>query len=280
MTAAVPIQGLTYLVVTIQSVDGSVAFVRADQAGGRTFTVRRDFTRAKGPLPQVGEQWIVERPYGFSDWIFSLLLQGDIQTPMIVVADATARNAIRAPYPDMAVYQLDTWTTWTWTGSAWVVSAPPPAPEARQVACQVNLGTDVGLAPGDVTAQGGWNLVVNEGGYILNLISGEAWIQVPSNGQYRVSLKLNLAPYTGGGNALHACKVMRNGSNVAVNSVVTDTRIPATTGEGTWLDARDDIPLLAGDKLYWQVFTTVSVTLKAAALGIPSCIKVRRIGPN
>lgn len=275
MTAAVPIQGLTYLVVTIQSVDGSVAFVRADQAGGRTFTVRRDFTRAKGPLPQVGEQWIVERPYGFSDWIFSLLLQGDIQTPMIVVADATARNAIRAPYPDMAVYQLDTGTVWRWTGSAWAL-----APETRQVACQVNLGIDVPLSPGDVTAQGDWNMVANEGGYVLNLASGEAWIQVPSNGQYRISLKTAFTPYTGGGGALHACKVMKNGSNVVANSVISDSRVPVTTGEGTWLDARDDIPLLAGDKLYWQTYSSVSVTLKAAVLGVPSCIKVRRIGPN
>lgn len=280
MTASVPLQGLSYLVATIQSVDGNLAYVRADQVGGRPIKVRRDFTRAKGPLPQVGEQWIIERPYGFSDWVFSLLLQGDVQTPLNVVPDTAARNAIRSPYPDMAVYQLDTWTVWRWDGSAWVISAPPPAPEPTQVACQVNLGADVALAAGDSLAQGGWNAVTNDGGYVFNLLSGAAWIQVPSTGQYQVSLKLGLSPYTGGGNALHACKVMKNGTNLSTNSIITDTKISVNIGEGTWLDAWDDVPLLAGDKLYWQVFSSGAITLKASIFNAPSRIKVRRIGPN
>lgn len=280
MTTSLPVQGLSYLQVTVLSVDGTLAFVRADQAGGRTFTVRRDFLRAKAPLPQPGEQWIIERPYGVDGWMFSAILGGDVQTPLIVVPDAAARNAIAAPYANLAVYQLDTWTVWQWTGTTWAISAPPPSPEPSQVVCQVNLGGDVGLAAGDTQAQTGWNLVTNTGGYVFNLLSGAAWIQVPSNGQYRASLKLGLAPYTGGGNALHACKIMKNGTSIGSNTVVTDTKISVNIGEGTWLDAWDDIPLLAGDKLYWQVYTSGAVTLKAAIFGIPSRIKLRRIGPN
>lgn len=118
MTAALPIQGLSYLVVTIQSVDGNLALVRADQAGSRPLQVRRDFLRAKGPWPQPGEQWIIERPYGVDGWIFSLRLTGDVQTPMLVVPNAAARNAL-TPYTDQAVYQLDTYSAWRWTGTAW-----------------------------------------------------------------------------------------------------------------------------------------------------------------
>lgn len=278
MTASAPIQGLSILAVTVLSVDGNTAYVRNDHTG-TTFPVARDVLRAHALPPMPGERWIVDRAYG-TDWTFAAIIGGDPVNPLLTVGNAAERLAIQNPFRNLTVYQLDTWTIWYWDGDSWAVSAPPPAPEPRQVACQVSLSTDVDLAAGDSLAQGGWNLVTNEGGYTFNLLSGAAWIQVPSHGQYRVSLKLGMSAYTGGGNALHACKVMKNGTSISANSVITDTKISVNTGEGTWLDAWDEIPLLAGDKLYWQVYSSAAITLKAAIFGIPSCIKVRRIGPN
>jgi hypothetical protein len=278
MTGAMPTQGLSILAVTVLSVSGNTAYVRNDHTG-TSFPVARDVLRAHALPPMPGERWVVDKAFG-TDWTFAAIIGGDPVNPLVVAGNASERLAIQNPFINLAVYQLDTWTVWYWDGDSWVISAPPPAPEPSQVACQVNLGADVGLSAGDTQAQGGWNLVTNVEGYAFNLLSGAAWIQVPSNGQYRVSLKLGLAPFTGGGNALHACKVMKNGTSIASNTVVTDTKISANIGEGTWLDAWDDIPLLAGDKLYWQVYTSGPVTLKAAIFGIPSRIKVRRIGPN
>lgn len=278
MTGALPAEGLSIQAVTVLSVSGDTAYVRSDHTG-RQFPVARDVLRAHALPPMPGERWIVDRAYG-SDWTFAAIVGGDPVNPLLVVGNATERLAIQATFRNLTVYQLDTWTVWYWNGSAWTISAPPPAPEPTQVACQVNLGSDVNLSAGDTLAQTGWNLVINNGGYAFNLLSGAAWIQVPSNGQYRVSLKLGLSPFTGGGNALHACKVMKNGTSIGSNTVVTDTKISVNIGEGTWLDAWDDIPLLAGDKLYWQVYSSGAITLKASIFTIPSRIKVRRIGPN
>lgn len=278
MTGAMPIQGLSIQAVTVLSVSGDTAYVRSDHTGAQ-FPVARDVLRAHALPPMPGERWIVDKAYGI-DWTFAAIIRGDPVNPLLVVGNASERLAIQNTFRNMTVYQLDTWTVWYWDGSAWSISAPPPAPEPTQVACQVNLGGDVNLAAGDTLAQGGWNLVINNGGYAFNLLSGAAWIQVPSNGQYRVSLKMGLSPFIGGGNALHACKVMKNGTSIGSNSVITDTKISVNIGEGTWLDAWDDIPLLAGDKLYWQVYTSGTVTLKASIFNIPSRIKVRRIGPN
>jgi hypothetical protein len=125
VTASLPVQGLSYLQVTVLSVDGNLAFVRADQAAGRTLYVRRDFLRAQSPLPQPGQTWVIERPYGVDGWMFSAILGGDVQTPMMVVPNAAARNAIAAPYVDQAVYQLDTYSAWRWTGSAWQERVSP-----------------------------------------------------------------------------------------------------------------------------------------------------------
>lgn len=278
MTGAMPTPGLTMQSVTVLSVDGDKAYVRSSHTGLQ-FPVARNILRAHAAPPQPGETWIIDKTYG-TDWTFAAILSADLVNPLITVANSAERLAIRVPYPNMAVYELSSYTVWFWDGDSWAVSAPPPSPEPSQVACQVNLGADVGLAAGDTLAQGGWNLVTNTGGYAFNLLSGPAWVQVPSNGQYRVSLKLGLSPYTAGGNALHACKVMKNGTSIGSNTVVTDTKISVNIGEGTWLDAWDDIPLLAGDKLYWQVYSSGAITLKAAIFGIPSRIKVRRIGPN
>ena len=273
-----PATGLTIQAVTVLSVDGNTAYVRSDHTGLQ-FPVARDILRAHATPPMAGERWILDKAYG-AEWTFAAIVGGDPSTPLVAVTNAAERLALRAPYPNMAVYELSSFTVWFWNGTSWAVSAPPPAPESRQVACQVNFGSDAVLSAGNVTAQGGWNLVTNEGGYTFNLITGEAWIQVPSNGQYRASLKVAFAPYTSGGTIVHGCKIMKNGSDLTVNSIITDTKISVTTGEATWLDAWDEVPLLAGDKLYWQVYSSGSTTLLGAVFNVPTRIAVRRIGPN
>lgn len=127
MTASLPVQGLSYLVVTVQSVDGNLAFVRADQAGGRTFYVRRDFMRAKGDLPEPGERWIIDRPYGVDGWIFSLLISPSKtappptpRAPLVTVPDLAARNALNpGPTPGQMVARNDYNTLDLWDGAQW-----------------------------------------------------------------------------------------------------------------------------------------------------------------
>lgn len=113
----VPMDGLSSMGITVLSVDGSRALVR-DQIG-RQFPVVRNVLRAHSPLPQPGEQWIIDRALGGNDWTFMAIIGGDVQTPMMVVPDAATRLTIQAPYADMAVYQLDSYSAWRWTGTTW-----------------------------------------------------------------------------------------------------------------------------------------------------------------
>jgi hypothetical protein len=281
MTSSLPVEGLASLVVEVLSVQDSAALVRS-QFGGKQIQVRRDIGRAHAPWPQIGEQWIIDRSFS-SEWTFAAIIGGDEQRPVGTVADAAARTAIQAKYINMAVYQLDSFSVWVWNGTIWVEWLPPPippAPEARQVACSVILGVDVPLSGGDdVVASGSWLEDFNEGGYVTHLSGGASWIQVPTAGQYMIDYQICFEPYTTGGFALHACKVMLNAATLD-QVVATDTTNSVGIGEGTWLHAHNDVLLAAGDKLYWQVYSSGDSTLLAAAAGVPSRLKVRRLGPN
>lgn len=98
MTASLPIQGIGYMVATVVSVQDNQAQVR-DQTG-RTLFVRRDFQRAKGPWPEVGEQWIIDKSFG-NDWSFAMLITPSqtpiARPPVMSVADLAGRNAITSP---------------------------------------------------------------------------------------------------------------------------------------------------------------------------------------
>lgn len=126
MTASLPIQGITMLDVTIMSVDGNLAQVRANQAGGRTFPVRRDFMRAKGDLPYPGERWIVDRSFG-NEWSFAMIISESMtpppptpRAPLIQVADLAARNALSpGPTPGQMVARNDYNTLDLWDGAQW-----------------------------------------------------------------------------------------------------------------------------------------------------------------
>lgn len=155
----VPTGGLSSMGITVLSVDGNRALVR-DQIG-RQFPVVRNVLRAHSPLPQPGEQWIIDRALGGNDWTFMAIIGGDVQTPMMVVPDAATRLAIQSPYLNMAVYQLSSYSAWRWTGSAW---------EERISPAQIALQAQVNAMPKgiigitrrltDVTATGtGWTLL-------------------------------------------------------------------------------------------------------------------------
>lgn len=120
MTGAMPIPGISYLGVTVLSVQDNVALVR-DQMG-RQFQVRRDFQRAKGAWPETGEQWIVDKPYG-NEWSFAMLITPS-QTPVarpavMAVADQAARDAILAPASGQMALRLDSKLLDYWDGAKW-----------------------------------------------------------------------------------------------------------------------------------------------------------------
>lgn len=215
MTTSLPIQGLSYLVATVLSVDGNLAFVRADQAGGRTFSVRRDFLRAKAPLPQPGEQWIIERVYGVDGWAFTLLLNGDVQTPMLAVPDAATRIALVGKYPDMIVYQMDSYSAWRWTGTAWQERI---SPSFTALQAQVNA-LPRGLVkivrwPSDIT-------IINTGAVLMESLS----VAVVAGRTYRVTWHVNQA------GSLAAGPPNGQGSVVtAPNTVVAGSPLLRTSG--------------------------------------------------
>jgi len=123
VTAALPIQGLSTLAVTVLSVDGNTAYVRSEHTGA-SFPVARDVLRAHALPPMPGERWIVDRSFG-TDWTFAAIVGGNPVNPVVTVGNATERLAITNPFVNLAVYQLDTYSIWYWDGTAWVERIPP-----------------------------------------------------------------------------------------------------------------------------------------------------------
>jgi hypothetical protein len=127
MTSSLPVQGIGSMVATVVSVSGNVAHVR-DQTG-RTLFVRRDFQRAKGPWPEVGEQWIIDKNYG-NDWSFAMLITPS-NTPLarpavMPVADLAGRNAIVAPVAGQMALRMDSKYVDTFDGTIWRGSKTVP----------------------------------------------------------------------------------------------------------------------------------------------------------
>lgn len=119
MTGAMPIEGLSYMVCQVISVEGNLALVRDQQ--GRQHQVRRDFQRAKGPWPGIGEQWIIDKGYG-NQWTFALLIspsQTAPALPVISVANLEARNALVSPARGQMTMRLDTFDLDYYDGNTW-----------------------------------------------------------------------------------------------------------------------------------------------------------------
>jgi hypothetical protein len=70
-----PAHQLPFKPVTVVRVDERVALVR--DAYGKFMELRSDIMRAKGNLPAVGEQWIIDQQYGI--WVFGAIFTGTIK---------------------------------------------------------------------------------------------------------------------------------------------------------------------------------------------------------
>lgn len=124
-----PTTGQSYLAVVVQSVQNNIAQVSVTNQGGRTLSLRRDFQQAKGPWPQPGEQWIIERRYA-NVWMFALLITPS-QTPLappavMAVSNQAERDAIVAPETGQLALRQDTRLLDLYDGSIWRGVRPAP----------------------------------------------------------------------------------------------------------------------------------------------------------
>jgi microcystin-dependent protein len=66
--------GFAWQPVWVRSVDHDTRLAVCTDQFGKDLSVRCDIMRAKGNLPDPGEQWIIEKPYG--QWIFGAIITG------------------------------------------------------------------------------------------------------------------------------------------------------------------------------------------------------------
>lgn len=115
-----PIQGLSSMVVTVLSVQNNVALVRDQMT--RQYQIRRDFQRAKGPWPEAGEQWIVDKSFG-NEWTFAMIITPSLtpiaRPPVVPVANIAARNALSAPVAGQMALRADTNAMDYFDGTIW-----------------------------------------------------------------------------------------------------------------------------------------------------------------
>jgi hypothetical protein len=274
VSAGTTAYGLAWKVVSVMSVDGNVAIVR-DQLS-QTFKIDRTNLRYKGIPPQVGESWFVDRSLG-NDWAFAQLVGTPLRPgPVYNVLTQADRDSIVRPEVNLTVYRDDTNTVEQWNGTAWTVLNPEP----QSTRITINLTANQALATGNNTAQATWAWTVGDsyGNWIGNLSgTGDAYTTIPVSGRYQCDLHGNIPPQSG---QVFACKIMKNGSVVGTNSFASDARVSVNTGEGTWVHAKNDVLFVAGDKIYWQFFSTAVVTMNAINLGVRTRLQLRRIGPN
>lgn len=129
MTSMDPTTGQSYLAVVVDSVQNNIAQVSVTQQAGRKLLLRRDFQQAKGPWPEPGEQWIIERRYS-NVWTFALLVtpsQTPVARPVVmVVPDRTNRDAIAAPDAGQLAFRQDSRLLDMYDGTIWRGVRPAP----------------------------------------------------------------------------------------------------------------------------------------------------------
>lgn len=246
MTAAGPTapgtttRGSTQTMVTVQSVSGTIAIV-TDQTG-RQLQVRRDLQRAKGYLPQAGEQWIIDKAIN-NTWTFALCI--------------TPANSVNT---DIAALQYF-------------------VQESSNVLCLLTLASSQSLgANTNVFASTGWQV---ESDFLnmatLSTVFGTpSVITLPIAGVYRVSLRGTIASVTG---ASMAAFVTYNQA-LATSSVVRDNRASVPSGlDGTWVNPDREVFFAAGTKLYWGFWCSSATTLNTNALGQLTELEVRCVLP-
>lgn len=156
-------------------------------------------------------------------------------------------------------------------------------PVGRGPYSRVYLGSDVTLTGGNNTyAQSGW--VIGLDPYAMAAISTSPAtytnITIPITGNYLVDFR---AIYPNATSSAHlACFVTKNARDASV-SIARDIRagaIPATSGDGSPVQATRVVPLAAGDILYWGNWSSVNTPLVAGRLNIPTEITVHYLGPS
>ncbi|MET9262419.1 hypothetical protein [Amycolatopsis sp. NPDC004079] len=123
-------------------------------------------------------------------------------------------------------------------------------------ACRVALSANVGLPSGDSFAPGVWKALEDPFGWFT--AATPSYITVGLDGYYQLTYHSNTTGLAAG--AVAASKILRNGAAIA-SSIATDLRVvPSGTGtEGTVQNCfRARIQLSAGDKIYWNNYTSAS----------------------
>jgi hypothetical protein len=161
MTGAMPTAGFSQLSCRVMSVQNDMATVR-DQLN-RQIDVRRDIARAKGGLPQVGEQWIISRDL-LGDWTFAAIIGLSTAIPptapdiVYEVASAAERDAIDPAfrYLGMTVFRRDVGYHEIWDGSSWS-SAP-----RLGVIKHIDPTTDLPFSSGTTTVDTPCQITINK----------------------------------------------------------------------------------------------------------------------
>ncbi len=140
--------------------------------------------------------------------------------------------------------------------------------------CKVAIGSSFFLpATQDIFAQGGWAATSDPYGmFFPDTNSNMAYIQIPVAGRYDISYISNLSLSSGQSGVGY----------IAYNNAVSGAAIAragsvAMTGgtDGCWCHAiRFNVPLNAGDKLYWANWATNSCNVNAVTFSVPTEVNV------
>jgi hypothetical protein len=145
----------------------------------------------------------------------------------------------------------------------------------QDVVCRVNFSGSVTIGTPDTFAQGGWSAVEDPYGMFHGAPGAGtySYVQIPSDGRYLFSYHTSMNPGTGS-----VAATISKGSPIVNNSVARDSKPAVTTGgDGTWCHAWRELPLVAGDKLYWANWSSTSSTMTGTVLNIPQEMYVRKV---
>jgi hypothetical protein len=218
------------------SVDGPIAVV-LDQTG-RQLQVRRDFLRAKGYLPQPGEQWLIDKALN-NTWTFALCL--------------SASNSVDTDVQALQKFQDDT----------------------DNAICILTLVSPQSIiSDTDTFATIGWQVESDALGMATLSTSGgtQSFVTTAREGLYRLSLHATIGSVSGA--AMAAFITYQTPSGAA--SIARDNRVSVPAGsDGTWVNPDREVYLGAGVKLYWGFWCSATSTLNTSALNQPTELEVR-----
>lgn len=241
-------RGSTQLKVTVMSVSGPIAVV-IDQTG-RQLQIRRDFMRAKGSLPAVGEQWLIDKAIN-NTWTFALCINPANSIDTEIATMNTEITALQN-FQSSLVNNL----------------------------CLLTLATPQPLSASlDTYATTGWQVESDSGSMatLSTSSSVNSFVTIHQTGLYHLSLRGAIISVSGAGMAGFVTY------NAALNtsSIARDNRNSVSAGaEGTWVNPNREVHLVSGGRLYWGFWCSAATTLSAVALGQPTELEVRCVAPS